>query len=474
MARNPNSSAKGPFQFIDATARQYGLQDPFDVQAATDAAARLARDNAAILARATGRQPTAAELYLAHQQGGGGAAKLLANPNARAVDIVGRDAVRLNGGREDMTAGEFAGIWLNKFNRTQGQQGLLASNETVSTQGRTAGQGEPMAEERGLLGGLLNPDRRDRLIMALEGMTLNPNQALIQASGEAIKGRAESQQSKQAANRTAAWLRSQGREDLAAAVESGAVSGKDAASAALQPPADDRTAGLKEYEAAVQQGFQGSFLDYKTALAQAGRPETNVNVGTGEGAFQKKTGEVLATEAAEIVTQGAQAQRSLGQIQVLEGALQRAPSGALGSITNMAANLGIKTEGASDIELANSIISQLVPQQRPPGSGVMSDADLELFKQSLPRLINTREGNQMIINTMKSIAEYDMQRAAIARQLQLGQITPEDAFAAYQSLGNPIPPELRTGGAPAAGGQAGGGSKRMRFNPETGQLEAVQ
>jgi hypothetical protein len=112
---NPNSSAGGPFQFIDSTARQYGVQDRYDWNQSTDGASRLAQDNANTLRRTLGRDPTAAELYLAHQQGGGGASKLLANPNARAVDIVGADAVRLNGGNENMTAMDFAGKWLNKF-----------------------------------------------------------------------------------------------------------------------------------------------------------------------------------------------------------------------------------------------------------------------------------------------------------------------------------------------------------------------
>lgn len=113
--KNPNSSATGPFQFIKSTAKQYGLTDPMDWEQSTDAASRLARDNAATLSRALGRAPTSAELYLAHQQGGGGAAQLLANPDAPAASIVGKDAVRLNGGNLNMTAREFAGIWLTKF-----------------------------------------------------------------------------------------------------------------------------------------------------------------------------------------------------------------------------------------------------------------------------------------------------------------------------------------------------------------------
>jgi hypothetical protein len=121
----------------------------------------------------------------------------------------------------------------------------------------------------------------------------------------------------------------------------------------------------------------------------------------------------------------------------------------------MAANIGIKTEGVESLELANAIISQLVPSQRPPGSGVMSDADLALFKASLPRLINTREGNQLIIDTMRNIAQYDMQRGEIARGMQLGQITPDVAFTQYNELGNPLSAFQNQGGATPA--PAGGG-----------------
>ena len=118
-AQNPNSSAGGLFQFIDSTARQYGVRDRFDPVQATDGAVDLAVDNMRILTRALGRKPTAAELYLAHQQGGEGARRLLSNPNAKAADIVGIEAVRLNGGSPDMTAGEFASLWLDKFNNTK-------------------------------------------------------------------------------------------------------------------------------------------------------------------------------------------------------------------------------------------------------------------------------------------------------------------------------------------------------------------
>jgi hypothetical protein len=118
-AQNPNSSAGGLFQFIDSTAAQYGV-NKMDPASATEGAARLAADNAAHLRQALGREPSAGELYLAHQQGAGGAAKLLLNPDAKAADIVGTEAVRLNGGDPaTWTAGDFARRWQGEYGETQ-------------------------------------------------------------------------------------------------------------------------------------------------------------------------------------------------------------------------------------------------------------------------------------------------------------------------------------------------------------------
>ena len=146
-AQNPNSSAGGGFQFIDSTAKAYGLTNKFDLGASADAAARLAVDNQRTLMKGLGRAPTAGELYLAHQQGGGGAAQLLANPNARAVDIVGADAVRLNGGNADMTAGEFAAKWVNKIG---GGTSSAPQGGNALAMGPQGPQGAPQGQQNAL------------------------------------------------------------------------------------------------------------------------------------------------------------------------------------------------------------------------------------------------------------------------------------------------------------------------------------
>jgi len=113
-AINPNSHAAGLFQFTPATAKQYGLTtfdlvnpDPTVQARVRSAFDQFTSDNAASLTTALGRSPTPAELYLAHQQGATGAAKLLADPTKLARDVVGLAAVTQNGGTANMTAGDF-------------------------------------------------------------------------------------------------------------------------------------------------------------------------------------------------------------------------------------------------------------------------------------------------------------------------------------------------------------------------------
>lgn len=136
-AQNPRSSAGGLFQFIDETAADYGLEDKFDAAQSADAGARLMADNQAAFVQALGRKPTTGELYLMHQQGTTGGLTLLQNPNALAVDLVGSDEVKLNGGRDDMTAAEFANIWIRKAESIQEKQSFSAT-QVLSEQDMSA------------------------------------------------------------------------------------------------------------------------------------------------------------------------------------------------------------------------------------------------------------------------------------------------------------------------------------------------
>ncbi len=113
-AKNPSSSAAGLFQFIDSTARRYGLGDKMNPLEATEAFTKLTLDNKASLRKSLGREPTGGELYLAHQQGAAGAAKILNGGDRPVEEIVGAEAARLNGGA-GLTAAQFARKWTSKI-----------------------------------------------------------------------------------------------------------------------------------------------------------------------------------------------------------------------------------------------------------------------------------------------------------------------------------------------------------------------
>lgn len=132
-AQNPSSSAGGLFQFLDATWKQYGNgKHKYDPYANADAGMRFMRDNIKALRTKLGREPTAGEVYLAHQQGAGGASLILSNPSANAIALLGRDKVKLNGGNESMTAGDFASLWDKKIANAPGMSTSLVSGMAPS------------------------------------------------------------------------------------------------------------------------------------------------------------------------------------------------------------------------------------------------------------------------------------------------------------------------------------------------------
>jgi hypothetical protein len=261
----------------------------------------------------------------------------------------------------------------------------------------------------------------------------------LRGAGEAIEKQGAQRVAATNKNRTVEMLRLRKRDDLADMVERGMISPTDAASQLLAVPKDDRTAGIKEYQQAVSQGFKGTFLEYKTALQKASATNISTTIeAAGDKKFEEKFAELDAAALADVAGVGATASRSLAQINRLEALLGNIDSGMGASIKEFAGNFGIQTQGLDDIQAASALINALVPAQRPPGSGPMSDADLELFKQSLPRIINSPGGNQIIINTMRGLAEYDREGGRIVQRLRKGEITQAQAFELLNSRADPF------------------------------------
>lgn len=115
LAKNP-SGASGLYQFLANTAKAYGLKDRFNPKESARAAAKYARDNARYLS-SHGYPVTGDYLYLAHQQGMGGAVIILnAAKNNRELPVAIRRNINANGGK-GKTPQQFFDYWQEKYVR---------------------------------------------------------------------------------------------------------------------------------------------------------------------------------------------------------------------------------------------------------------------------------------------------------------------------------------------------------------------
>jgi hypothetical protein len=306
--------------------------------------------------------------------------------------------------------------------------------------------------------GLRSGSLMDSLALAFNSMRMNPDQGLAAMVGQ----RQEQRGQEQAANRTAQWLRSRGHDDLASALEAGSIDAGSTVNEALsrERPAEPQGQVVTAEQlramypgTQIEEGLYSQKPDGTvTKVGGAAGPTVNVNTGGGkfDEGFAKADADLLGT----VYASGLQATRNLGRIDQLDTLLKSAPTGAEGAIKQAAGEFGISTEGLDDIQSAQALINSLVPEQRQPGSGPMSDADLALFKQSLPRIINQPGGNQTIVDTMRAIAQYDAQGAQIVQLLRQGEIDRPEAFQMLQDRQNPLasfkaPPAAAGGGTSA-------------------------
>jgi len=105
------------------------------------------------------------------------------------------------------------------------------------------------------------------MALAMNEMSLRPSESFTKAINNIKNQRTE----KQARNKTVEFMRRSGRDDLAAAVDGGVLTAKEGYVTMLNDAAELRkaqaggnlTAKMREYQLAVQQGYEGSFLEYQ-------------------------------------------------------------------------------------------------------------------------------------------------------------------------------------------------------------------
>lgn len=132
------SQYKGMFQLGNDVRRQFGVTNPADWRQSAAAAAGYASQNAGILRKALGRDPTGHELYMAHQQGAGGSSALLSNPDAPAGSLVNPKFILANGGDPNAPARAFTDMFGSKYDNNLRSATQGATPSAPMQQGMTA------------------------------------------------------------------------------------------------------------------------------------------------------------------------------------------------------------------------------------------------------------------------------------------------------------------------------------------------
>ena len=171
------------------------------------------------------------------------------------------------------------------------------------------------------------------------------------------------------------------------------------------------TASIQEYEYAKEQGYQGTFSQFKKDVAKAGA--TNIDFGPGENAATKKFGEGVGGRADaraqagfEGLNQNVQLDRIL--IAMESGAETGAGQEAILNLKNLGQSMfGLEFgDDVGEQEVIRKVSNEMALRLRNPESGLgltgnTSNKDLQFLKDSVIGLSRTPQGNLMIIDFMK-------------------------------------------------------------------------
>lgn len=197
----------------------------------------------------------------------------------------------------------------------------------------------------------------------------------------------------------------------------------------LVSPEDRRAAGIAENDARPYQVNRAT-----GEIRSVGGNQVTVN-NQQEREFDKKTGGAIAERIGKMVEDGDQAASDLQTLGDLRQLGQRIQTGGGAAVQGWLAERGIKIgDNVGAVEAYGALIDRLTPQQRVPGSGATSDFDARMFKASLPRLINTPGGNELIIGTMERLADNRIRRAEIAQRVQIGELSVKDGIQSLRGL----------------------------------------
>jgi hypothetical protein len=139
--------------------------------------------------------------------------------------------------------------------------------------------------------------------------------------------------------------------------------------------------------------------------------------------YDKELGKTLAKEMVDSQKSSSTAQRDLGNLEVMQGALDdpNLYTGTGGQtiqgLKKAAQTLfGVKVKGVASGELAQNLASEIAVNNKEKLPGPMSNADREFLVDMAPTLSKTPQGNRLIIELGMAHKRWEMAKAEVARE----------------------------------------------------------
>ena len=235
---------------------------------------------------------------------------------------------------------------------------------------------------------------------------------------------------------------------------------------------------VQQYEYAKGQGYTGTYNDWLLEQKKAGAPTVNLTQKQ-EGAESAAVGSALGKKFNDIQDAGYNAQQKINTYDQLGMLLQGVDTGALTPSATKVEALGqalgfkvdTKTLGAKQAAMA--IGNQLALQLRNPAGGAgmpgaMSDKDREFLVSQVPGLAQTPQGNAMLIDAAKKVAQRDIEVAQLARDYRSKHGHMDEGFyteLAQWSAQHPLFSGSSSPAAPSGGSLTPNPDGSYNYNP---------
>ena len=259
---------------------------------------------------------------------------------------------------------------------------------------------------------LKNPAVIDAAVMGLNAMRTRPDANIARQVQGRIDTRNQLGLIKAQRNKTAEFLRSKEREDLARTVETGGLDPKSAMALALNPTKQNDNTALMTNVAFLREA--NPELSVQEAIKMLSTQHINEG-DKNRRAYNLRQAEKYYPLYQQTAIKSNKLAKDINQMTQLA---ELAPSGPIaGRIAEIFPSFS--TAGAAFVALQK----QLAPTMRAEGSGSTSDMEFNSMLEALPRLRNNQVSNQLIAEAFQNKANFDMKRAELVAQWQRRDIT---------------------------------------------------